>query len=107
MPSITINQKEIPLRLTMRRVRLFKEHVGVDLLNAKGKDIQKALTTPEGITGALYALAGGRKATGVDFEDFEDAIDIHDLPTIAEQLQLVFQRDTPEEGDEGNAKSGE
>ncbi len=107
MASITINQKEIALRLTMRRVRLFQEHVGIDLLNSKGKDVQKALATPGGITGALYALAGGEKGTGVPFEEFEDAIDLHDLPKIAEQLQLVFQRDTPEEGGEGNAKSGE
>jgi hypothetical protein len=103
---IEVGDAKLELRLTMRRVELLEEHAGIDLLNAKGDEIGATLRTARGITGALYALAGGESEVGMTREAFADTVSLTDLAPLARKIEAVFARDAGT-GDSGNAESAE
>lgn len=92
--------RELPLKLTMRRAELLEELSGVDVLNDPS-----GMGKPKHIGAALYALAGGEAAVGMTFDEFKDEITPGMLRDAAQVVVSVFLRDAggAEEGTEGKA----
>lgn len=90
--------RALPLRLTMRRVRLIHELTGYDLL-AGGTFPGVAL-----MPAVMYALAGGEAKVGVPLEAFEDDVVPAQLEAFADLFRQVTERDSRSEaGGSGNA----
>jgi hypothetical protein len=107
MKTVTIDVAGEPreLKFTMARAQLLQELTGVDILN-DGNAFTAALASIDGVTKALYALAGGERKLGMGLEDFADELSVAELESIGAKLDAVLKRDAPAPaGDEGNAKS--
>ena len=99
--TLDVNGKTLPLRLTMRRVRIIRDLVGLDLMSGTSRE---QMADPLHVVGIVYALAGGTPAkTGLTLEDFEDDATPGDLRHYAELVTAVMKRDVAPAGDEGNA----
>jgi hypothetical protein len=94
--TLTLGTRELPLKLTMHRVRLLAELTGVDVLNGDASELGQ----PANLSRTLYALAGG-PGTNLSVEEFEDELTPAGLRDAASLLVRVFQRDAG--GGEGNA----
>ena len=98
--TLDVNGRTLPLRLTMRRVRIIRDIVGVDLMSGASRE---QLSDPLHVVGIVYALAGGTDArVGMTLEDFEDEVTPGDLGAFARLIAGVMQRDVAVVGDEGN-----
>ena len=98
--TVRIAEVDVPLKLTMRRVRLIKELTNVDLLAGATAN---ELNTPAHLVAIAYALAGGPD-TSMSLDEWEDNIEPRDLQRLADAILSVMQRDTtpPEAGEAGN-----
>lgn len=86
--TVKVADRDLPLRLTMRRVELLEELTGVDVMNdARG------MNSPKHMTAALFALAGGEDATGMTFHAFADEITPGMMREATQLILRVFERD--------------
>lgn len=88
--------RDLPLRLTMRRVKLIKELTGFDVL-AGGQ-----FPGVTAMSAMLFALAGGEGKVGASLDDFEDTLTPSVVINAADLVRLVFERDARAGGDTGN-----
>jgi hypothetical protein len=93
---LKLGARELPLKLTMHRVRILTELTGVDVLNGDASELGQ----PANLSRTLYALAGG-PGTNLSVEEFEDELTPASLRDATNLLVRVFQRDAG--GGEGNA----
>lgn len=83
-----VADRDLPLKLTMRRVELLEELSGVDVMNDP-----RGMSSAKHMTAALYALAGGESETGMTFDAFKDEVTPGMMKAASEAIVAVFQRD--------------
>ena len=102
--TVRIADKDVPLKLTMRRVRLIKELTSVDLMSGASSN---DLSSPAHMVAIAYALAGGTD-TGMSLDAWEDNITPNELKPLADAILAVMRRVTvtPEPSEPGNPEAG-
>ena len=98
--QVEIGGKMRTLRLTLRAVRLIKEHAGADAFS----EAVNPADMVDRVGVFLWAMIGDKSLT---IEDVEDMIDIRDVDRITDALGRVFAVDMPEDADGGNGKAPE
>lgn len=98
--AFKVADRDLPLRLTMRRAELLEELTGVDVLNDPS-----GMGKPQHIIAAVYALAGGEDGVGMAFDAFKDEITPGMVREASQLVVSVFLRDAGggEAGAEGKA----
>jgi hypothetical protein len=97
---LSLNGGEYPLRLTLRAMRLIREHAGEAVFSG-------GLTSEEMLQHLgvfLWATMGSRAPS---IEDVEEMVDVHDIPKVMEAVMRTFGNDMPEAAGEPAAEDAE
>lgn len=97
-----VADRDLPLKLTMRRAELLEELTGIDVLNDP-----RGMGKPMHIVATVFALAGGEDAVGMTFDAFKDEITPGMVLEASQLVVDVIRRDAggDEAGAEGKARA--